>query len=228
MEYIGLADNRLKYTKKNPLEITDAELIRGFTISGLLRGYSRYDVKPMKEILEEYNVKSVYDPCAGWGERLALCGALGISYEGVDINEKVIEGHNKIISHYELGDGYSSNYGDSAKYTPKRSPDAVFACPPYLDKEHYTDKGAENLSSEEFGGWWEKVCSNFPDSVEHVFIHIDEETKPYIISGLEGDGWVLEEDRYVGKSNVSHFNRGKDGVINKKNFESILIFKRKD
>lgn len=211
---------------KNPEEIADAELIRGFTISGTIRGYSRYDVEPMRELLTEYKVKSVYDPCAGWGERLALCGALGIPYEGMDINEKVVEGHNKIISHYKLGGNYSSTCGDSAEYTPNGAPDAVFTCPPYLAKEIYTDGGAENLSPEEFEKWWKRVCSNFPGGVEHVFIHIDEETKPYIISGLESNGWRLVEDRYFDKKNASHFNRSKDGEIKKENWESILIFEK--
>ena len=179
---------------------------------------------------EDYYCEYIGEPkhCPICGKKTKFLG-LGSGYAETCGVQKCIDafnGHNKIISHYKLGKNYSSTCEDAAKYTPKSSPDAVFTCLPYLAKEIYTDKGAENLSPEEFEKWWGGVRSNFPNSVQHVFIHIDEETKPHIISATEANDWKLIEDRCFSKENAFHFNRGKDGEIKKGNWESILIFEK--
>lgn len=56
--------NRYKYLNKLPHELTDRMLLRSFRISGLHMGYTSFNSSLMRQVIEKYNVKSVYDPGA--------------------------------------------------------------------------------------------------------------------------------------------------------------------
>lgn len=83
------------------------------------------------DVFTKYNVKSVYDPCAGWGERMMTCGKLGVSYEGCDINSELFEGYEKLA---KLIDGFKPvlHNNDSANQLVTTNVDAVITCPPPL------------------------------------------------------------------------------------------------
>lgn len=97
-----------------------------------------------------YNAKSVLDFSAGWGDRLIAAIAMNIRYVGVDPNENVHIGYNKIIE--TLGNN------DKNKYTMIKSPfqdailpknelyDIVFTSPPYFNLEKYTDDKSQSIS----------------------------------------------------------------------------------
>lgn len=216
--------NRYKYLNKLPHELTDRMLLRSFRISGLHMGYTSFNSALMRQVIEKYNVKSVYDPCAGWGERMMTCGKLGVSYEGCDINSELFEGYKKL---YELIDGFKPvlHNNDSANQLVVSNADAVITCPPYKNIEVYSDNGAENLSDEEFAAWWGEVVKNCSYSKAKVFaVQTNQACRSVFEDVLAVQGWQLKEELVFDNNQKSHFHRVSG--MTKREYESMLVFVR--
>lgn len=216
--------NRYKYLNKLPHELTDRMLLRAFRISGLHMGYTSFNSSLMRQVIEKYNVKSVYDPCAGWGERMMTCGKLGVSYEGCDVNSELFEGYKKL---YELIDGFEPvlHNNDSANQLVTGDVDAVITCPPYKNIEVYSENGAENLSDEEFAAWWSDVVKNCSYSNAKVFaVQTNQACRSVFADALEEQGWEFKEELVFDNNQKSHFHRVSG--MTKREYESMLVFVR--
>jgi parB-like protein len=216
--------NRYKYLNKLPHELTDRMLLRSFRISGLHMGYTSFNSSLMRQVIEKYNVKSVYDPCAGWGERMMTCGKLGVSYEGCDINSELFEGYKKL---YELIDGFKPvlHNNDSANQLVTGDADAIITCPPYKNIEVYSDNGAENLSDEDFAAWWSDVVKNCSYSNAKVFaVQTNQACRSVFMDALVAHGWQLKEELLFDNNQKSHFHRVSG--MTKREYESMLVFTR--
>ena len=216
--------NRYKYLNKLPHELTDRMLLRSFRISGLHMGYTAFNSSLMRQVIDKYNVKSVYDPCAGWGERMMTCGKLGVSYEGCDINSELFEGYKKL---YELIDGFKPvlHNNDSANQLVVSDADAVITCPPYKNIEVYSDNGAENLSDEDFAAWWGEVVKNCSYSNAKVFaVQTNQACRKVFMDALVAQGWELKEELVFDNNQKSHFHRVSG--MTKREYESMLVFTR--
>lgn len=216
--------NRYKYLNKLPHELTDRMLLRAFRISGLHMGYTSFNSSLMRQVIEKYNVKSVYDPCAGWGERMMTCGKLGVKYEGCDINSELFEGYKKL---YELIDGFKPvlHNNDSANQLVTGDADAIITCPPYKGIEVYSDNGAENLSDEDFAAWWGDVVKNCSYSKAKVFaVQTNQACRKVFEDALEEQGWQLKEELVFDNNQKSHFHRVSG--MTKREYESMLVFVR--
>ena len=214
--------NRWQYADKLPNELRDSEILQGFKISGIYRGYSVFDNKAMVSVLDKYDIKSVYDPCAGWGERMLTCYSKGIDYLGLDVNDGLKEGYSNLKTVLNLVN-QDVIFKDSSEYVPRETFDAVITCPPYGNLEIYSNKGAENLSDEEFILWWEKVVHNtFKSGVQYFCFQINQNWKKRLSDVVEKIGFNFVEEIELEKQ-VSHFNRND----RKKNeYESMLVFKK--
>lgn len=216
--------NRYKYLNKLPHELTNRMLLRAFRISGLHMGYTSFNSALMRQVIEKYNVKSVYDPCAGWGERMMTCGKLGISYEGCDINSELFEGYKKL---YELIDGFKPvlHNNDSVNQVVTGDADAVITCPPYKNIEVYSDNGAENLGDEDFAAWWSDVVKNCSYSNAKVFaVQTNQACRSVFMDALVAQGWQLKEELVFDNNQKSHFHRVSG--MTKREYESMLVFVR--
>lgn len=216
--------NRYKYLNKLPHELTDRMLLRAFRISGLHMGYTSFNSSLMRQVIEKYNVKSVYDPCAGWGERMMTCGKLGVSYEGCDINSELFDGYKKL---YELIDGFKPvlHNNDSANQLVTTDADAVITCPPYKNIEVYSDNGAENLGDEDFAAWWGDVVKNCSYSKAKVFaVQTNQACRSVFEDALVAQGWQLKEELVFDNNQKSHFHRSNGN--DKHEYESMLVFVR--
>ena len=216
--------NRYKYLNKLPHELTDRMLLRAFRISGLHMGYTSFNSSLMRQVIEKYNVKSVYDPCAGWGERMMTCGKLSVSYEGCDINSELFEGYKKL---YELIDGFKPvlHNNDSANQLVVSDADAVITCPPYKNIEVYSDNGAENLSDEVFSAWWSEVVKNCSYGKAKVFaVQTNQACRSVFMDALAEQGWELKEELVFDNNQKSHFHRVSG--MTKREYESMLVFSR--
>ena len=216
--------NRYKYLNKLPHELTDRMLLRAFRISGLHMGYTSFNSALMRQVIEKYNVKSVYDPCAGWGERMMTCGKLGVSYEGCDINSELFDGYEKLA---KLIDGFKPvlHNNDSANQLVTTNVDAVITCPPYKDIEVYSDNGAENLSDEDFAAWWSDVVKNCSFSKAKVFaVQTNQACRSVFADALVAQGWQLKEELVFDNNQKSHFHRVSG--MTKREYESMLVFTR--
>lgn len=216
--------NRFKYIDKLPNELSTVEILNGLGISGAVRRYTTFSCEGMTKVIDEYKVASIYDPCAGWGERLFTAAAAGVTYLGVDVNDKVVAGHAKMIEQYDLM-SQASVVGDSSKVNMSvGSHDAVFTCPPYGNTEIYTDNGAENLTEAEFIIWWSEVVRNSISDSTRVFAYqISQKWKARMNNVLEEAGWTLVKQIPVNVDRVNHFNRARSG---KSEFEEVQVFER--
>lgn len=216
--------NRYKYLNKLPHELTDRMLLRSFRISGLYMGYTSFNSALMRQVIEKYNVKSVYDPCAGWGERMMTCGKLGVSYEGCDINSELFDGYKRL---YELIDGFKPvlHNNDSANQLVTGDADAIITCPPYKDIEVYSDNGAENLSDKEFAAWWSDVVKNCSYGKAKVFaVQTNQACRKVFEDALVEQGWTFKEELVFDNNQKSHFHRVSG--MTKREYESMLVFVR--
>lgn len=216
--------NRYKYLNKLPNQLTDRMLLRAFRISGLHMGYTSFNSSLMRQVIEKYNVKSVYDPCAGWGERMMTCGKLGVSYEGCDINFELFEGYEKLE---KLIDGFKPvlHNNDSANQLVTGDADAIITCPPYKGIEVYSDNGAENLSDEDFAAWWSDVVKNCSYSNAKVFaVQTNQACRKVFADVLEEQGWTFKEELVFDNNQKSHFHRVSG--MTKREYESMLVFTR--
>lgn len=216
--------NRYKYLNKLPHELTDRMLLRAFRISGLHMGYTSFNSSLMRQVIDKYKVKSVYDPCAGWGERMMTCGKLGVSYEGCDINSELFEGYKKL---YELIDGFKPVFhnNDSANQLVTGDADAIITCPPYKNIEVYSENGAENLSDEEFAAWWSDVVKNCSISQAKVFaVQTNQACRSVFADALAEQGWTFKEELVFDNNQKSHFHRVSG--MTKREYESMLVFIR--
>lgn len=222
-----LYENRYKYLGKLPCELSDAEILRGLSIAGLYRGYSVFDNTGMVDLIKRYDVKSIYDPCAGWGERLLTSGLLGVKYQGCDINARLFDGYDSLINYYHLQDCHM-HLGDSSMYDMrKHNHDCVFTCPPYESVEHYTTVGAENFSHEDFLKWWKEVILYSVSDTTRIFAYqINTRFKDDMNQILLDFGWTLTEQIPVGKKAVSHLTK-RHGKKEKRNWDEIQVFVRK-
>lgn len=216
--------NRYKYLNKLPHELTDRMLLRAFRISGLHMGYTSFNSSLMRQVIDKYNVKSVYDPCAGWGERMMTCGKLGVSYEGCDINSELFSGYAKLA---ELIDGFNPvlHNNDSANQLVTGDADAIITCPPYKNIEVYSENGAENLSDEDFAAWWSDVVKNCSYSNAKVFaVQTNQACRRVFADALVAQGWQLKEELVFDNNQKSHFHRSNGN--DKHEYESMLVFVR--
>lgn len=73
---------------------------------------SRFSIKTARTIYEKYNTNNIiYDPCAGWGDRMLAALSMNMDYIATDTNEELVNRLNK------LGDDYNSVNGVQLKHT---------------------------------------------------------------------------------------------------------------
>ena len=218
--------NRYKYLNKLPDELTDADILRGFGISGVIRPYTVFNTSLYEKVLNKYKSDTVLDPCAGWGERLIYCGLTGRKYVGYDINSELQAQHNYMIS----SNGFENHkvfHGRDVAMCDLQSADICITCPPYHDVEIYTDSGIENKSYDEFLYWWRTValkCYDETDASTFAF-QINQKYLNDMKAKVEYAGWKFVE-QFDMDTQSSHFTRSKGGKNKKKEFESMLVFVR--
>ena len=216
-----LIKNRAKYLFKEPKDITDRELLRGFKISGQHHGYSHFSPQWFKWFIENYSGKSILDPCGGWGHR--MLGTIGTKLEQYiynDFDTRTYKGCKDILS------DWTTYFSSSVSLFNQRAElldvscleyDTIFTCPPYFNKETYNYTSFTNY--EDFRTWWANCINNIlKESVDVVGIAIDPINKEAISSPIEQKGLKLIKESAI-RTKKSHF--ASSGPK-----ETLLIFKR--
>lgn len=222
---VWLYANRLKYLGKAPHELSQIELMRDFTVAGVLKGNTVFDASLMDDFVTRYRVSSVYDPCAGWGERLLYCFTRDIAYHGVDVNPALRIGYASMRDAFDIR-RQDVVIEDAAAYRPCVRADAVVTCPPYGDTEQYSLFGAETMTADSFLAWWRKVVENsMVTDARYFAFQVNQKWRDRMLSVVEDMGfYFIEELRYdCVKSN--HFTRP-NGVNVKREFESMIVCER--
>lgn len=217
--------NRWYYTKKLPIELTDLQLMRGFKISGIHRGYTVFNTALMDEAVNKYQIQSIYDPCAGWGERMLYCYYHDVAYLGRDVNINLKSGYRRMIADLGMKQQRIA-FVNSADCPVSGTVDAVLTCPPYYDTEIYSEYGAENLpNSEKFLKWWLDVVRNSLKLHPQYFcFQVNQKWRGSMLSMVEQCGFALIDEFFYQNKQSSHFTR-KNGENVKREFESMLVCK---
>lgn len=221
----ALVANRVRYLGKSVDELTDVELLRGMGIAGFVRAHSHFDARTMFQVLQDIGARSVFDPCAGWGERLTFAAALGIVYNGVDVNPAVVEGQRRLIDAWQLTEAVV-RCADAASFDASGiGHDAVIACPPYGATEIYSSQGAENLPEDEFARWWSAVVAHALAPCTRWFVlQTNQRMCEVFRTGIIATGFhqVRVVDLDV---QASHMQRA-GGRITRREHESVIVFER--
>lgn len=220
-----LYKNRLKYISKGYGQLTQTEILRGFKIAGIHIGYSFHSPFYIKQFIKDFDIKSIYDPCGGWGHRLLGAASIDCRYIYNDINATTASNCLDLAAfiNYPLLGFYCE---DAASFTPKEDYQAVFTCPPYHNVEVYSTKGSENLSYTDFLIWWKSVitsscinkesCNYFAFIINHTYEK--DMTQECINAGLQ-----LIETHILGSTKAkSHLTYG----TNQQKYEKLLVFSK--
>jgi len=206
-----LVENRKKYLGKPEKELTDLDMLDGFKRSGMIYGYSHFNPRWFMWFINEYGVRSCYDPFGGWGHRL-LGSARLERYIYNDFSRGTKRNVDRIISAFKIGNA-ETHCEDARTFMPKSSFDAMFTCPPYYNVEEYECGGFSDFG--EYKALMDGVFEVFESKPEcRVFGIV---TREDMLCGH--DGYDLVFDVNVGRS--YHINKA-DG----KKREKLYVFKK--
>lgn len=204
-----LIQNRCKYLNKKEWELIPNDLLTGFKKSGLYYGYSHFNPLWTNWFVNRYQVKTVYDPCGGWGHHmLGMLSCDKIIYN--DINRKVVENVCLMKSYFSI-DNLEVHCDDAQIYLPEPV-DAFFMCPPYFNVEDY---GNEFKSLEEYEKFLKRIFKIWHNNSASVFGLIIREDFVSLIDDKPVESFALN----YGKSHFAKIN-------DKKNSEYFYIFKK--
>ncbi len=211
--------NRKKYINKDATNLSNIEILRAFKISGIYIGNSQFSPFWVKKFIEEYNIKSIYDPTGGWGHR--ILGSYNINYIYNDINTATYNNCIKMVNELNIPNVILYN-NDSSKFTPNEDYECVFTCPPYWNKEKYSDQGAENLNYNDFLEWWNQTIKHsLKDNVKYFVYIISNDLKEDMNKVCMQNKLQFIEEKTL-SNNYNHFQRKSTNI---KKGESIQIFK---
>lgn len=213
--------NRLKYIHKGAQELTDREILRAFKISGIHIGNSFHSPFYIQQFIKDYDIKSILDPCGGWGHR--ILGASNITYIYNDINPITCNNCKRMCDYFRLDNKYFYNE-DSQHLSVKENYDAVFTCPPYFDKEIYSEHGIENKSYEQFLTWWENTIIQSLKGNPKYFAFIINHIYKTDMENICLKYMNKIDEITLGKQNYSHLNAHNRNSGTKGEF--LLIFTR--
>jgi hypothetical protein len=214
-----LVANREKYLFKTRDKLNDKEILRGFKISGEHIGFSHFSPLWIKAFIEKYDVKSIYDPCGGWGHR--LLGAAGIKYIYNDLDVQTCNGVKKIATDFNINASFYNQ--DAALLTPIEDYEAVFTCPPYFNAEIYSNGPFKDLNA--YASWWMDVIKHSIKPVVKYFAFvINNDYKQLLKDVTEQQGLILIDEIAVGRNRLNHFQRV---ATQRKKGEFLLVFNKK-
>lgn len=210
-----LIKNRQKYLFKEPKDLTDREILRGFKISGEFYGFSHFAPQWFKWFIEKTNCTSALDPCGGWGHRmLGTIGTMLKSYIYNDFDTRTFENCKSIYEDFNYMFKTQIQFLNerAEKLSVERlAYDSIFTCPPYFNKEKYNNTEFEDYS--DFEQWWQQVIFNtVKDSVTNIGIVIDSKNTEVISLPIAAKGFELKE-RLPIKPKKSHFTNGSEKDI---------------
>lgn len=201
-----LITNRKQYLFKD--QFTNAELLRGFKISGIHTGYSHFSPLWIRKFVNEFGSKSIYDPCGGWGHR--LIGAQFVNYHYNDLWDQSCTGAEK-ISKFINADHIKITNNDCTVI--ETTNDTCFTCPPYFNTEVYSN------SFRDYDDYKEFIKLMYHKNKAPLWgIVINNKFEQLIIDSFCSHTLVRKQP--LGKS-YSHFTQQTKG-----NTESLLIFKQ--
>lgn len=208
-----LIQNRCFYLDKKEHTLTISDIFSGFKNSGVHYGYSHFNPAWTNWFINKFNIKSVFDPCGGWGHHLlGMLSCDKIIYN--DINMDIYNGV-KEMKEYFMIDNLELYNEDIRDFDLVEDVDAWFMCPPYYNLEDYGNDSFKDI--EEYREFLNIIFSKWKDSNSGIFgMVIREDYYDLLDDVFKG----LCIDKCVLKVSKSH-------LIKKKKFgEYFYIFRK--
>lgn len=193
--------NRETILKKPYYELTQEEILNGLKYAGLYKGYSHFSPLWFKAFIEEYNIKTCYDPCGGWGHRLLGAQSLE-NYIYNDAWDKTVNGVNEIIKQFKISNTVTYN-NDCSTFTPQEDYEAIFTCPPYYNLELYDEKN-KFKSENQFKGWWDSTMQHALKSSVHILGVVTDQYTIKLLQPIIEKYMKYEKQITVGTSKSKH------------------------
>jgi len=119
---------------------------------------SSFPILVARAILDLFKPSHVFDPCAGWGDRMLACVSAGIPYTGVDPNIGLQKGYQTIIDFFDLNPElykvYPSPFENKGEFKIDKKFPLIFTSPPFFNMEKYTDDpNQSNLKFQTYEKW---------------------------------------------------------------------------
>jgi tRNA1(Val) A37 N6-methylase TrmN6 len=188
---------------------------------------SNFPTLVVKKALEIYKPQNVFDPCAGWGDRMITCASHNVSYTGVDPNKMLIPGYSKMISMLDLDtDNYRliSQPIEEFDHTSISPVDMVFTSPPFFDMERYTkSRNQSYLRYRDYDEW----RKNFLELMLDVSIDVlkKEGILALYVNNIRRYN-ILNDTLFYLKNKKTVEYEGKITWDNTKYTKTMMIFKR--
>ena len=206
-----LIQNRCKYLNKKEWELTPNDILTGFKKSGICYGYSHFNPLWTNWFVYKYGIKSVYDPCGGWGHHmLGMLSCHKIIYN--EINKKVVKNVQEMKDYFDI-DNLIIHHGDARSYIPE-DVDAFFMCPPYYNVEKYEH---DFESPQDYSDFLDSVFSIWHENRAKIFgLVIREDYIPLIKEKYSESFDIMIEESHFSKENPKKYK------------EKFYIFKKED
>lgn len=223
---LQLMANRFNYDKKLPEQLTKSDMMRAFKLAHKWYGYSSFNTVAMSKVIEKYNIQSVVDPCAGWGERMLNCYYLGVKYFGFDINSALETGYKQMKSDWHMTQQHI-HFRDSQTARFPKNIDALITCPPYYNLEIYSNKGVENKPYSGFLRWWRAIGKKaYNANIKYFCFQVNTEYANDMLLQIQKVGYRLIDVFNLPYKN-SPFSKNND-KIKKYKREKMLVLQRID
>lgn len=193
-----LIQNRCKYLNKKENELTVNDIITGFKKSAIYYGYSHFNPGWTNWFVNNFNIKSVYDPCGGWGHHfLGMLNCDKIIYN--DLSKSTYNGVVKMKDYFHI-DNLECHCEDGKTFIPDNV-DAWFMCPPYYNLEHYECGDFDSI--DEYKGFLNDIFELWNKSTAKIFGLIIREDLVNLIN------YVYSYKYDLNITNVSYISGGK-------------------
>lgn len=118
-------------------------------------------------------LKTVFDPCAGWGGRLLGCSYMNIDYIGVDTNSNLIEPYKYMIETIQYVKKNNCSYTfinddcmtiDLEQFRTKGLLQCIITSPPYFNLEKYRTMTIR--SRQEWVEWYKRFFLRYYEALD--------------------------------------------------------------
>lgn len=202
--------------------------------------FTTFNVSMMHELLKQYPVKQLIDPCMGWGQRMLLAVSQGVIYHGFDIRKSATDNNRALAKfafpkHYPFeielttSDGAQGIRNLSPKQTFVTFDDTMmFTCPPYFGDEVYSDEGAENKAHSEFLDWWHQIAKNsYEKGIRYFAFQITPDYGDELQTVTKSAGYHLINVIHNTRKNNNQTHINTKGQVAKRKYGQIYVFEQK-
>lgn len=184
-----------------------------------------------KAVYRFFGASSVFDPCAGWGDRLtAALACPGMRYVGVDPNPKTVPVYERILSAYQecttaTGVVHQSAVEDLPLSKSDDPFDLVFTSPPYFNLEAYSNDDRQSCVRYQTPGAWRTgflqplIAKSLQVLRPGGVLAINISTAPSPEGALPLPEWLIQDGQEAGLLHTgvilmqtANFTRGREGI----------------